>query len=59
MRALSLQTMKKVYVEPKVELLEARVEKGFAGSGTGNNPGDLEPVPEDPNNNDISDDFGK
>jgi len=25
---------KRVYLTPKVELIEARVEKGFAGSGT-------------------------
>ncbi len=38
------KNVKAMYVAPVVELLEARVEKGFAGSGE-LIPSDLEPVP--------------
>lgn len=38
------KNVKAMYVAPVVELLEARVEKGFAGSGEFS-PTDLEPVP--------------
>lgn len=33
------KNVKAMYVAPVVELLEARVEKGFAGSAGGNDPG--------------------
>lgn len=32
------KNVKAMYVAPMVELLEARVEKGFAGSAQGNDP---------------------
>lgn len=53
------KNVKAMYVAPVVELLEARVEKGFAGSGedgTHFNPSELEPVPQAPVNN-INDAF--
>lgn len=49
--------VKNVYVAPVVELLEARVEKGFAGSG--NHSGDLEPVPEAPESVDDDEFMGR
>lgn len=53
--------VKNVYVAPVVELLEARVEKGFAGSGNGQefNPGDLESVPASPESVDDDEFMGR
>jgi len=31
-----MKNVKKAYMTPMVEVMNARVEKGFAGSGTGN-----------------------
>lgn len=46
---------KKNYMSPMVEILNARVEKGFAGSGSLDPhsavPGDLEGVDPNPNDN--------
>ena len=36
--------MEKFYVAPEVEVLEVEVEKGFAGSGQGEDLGDGDPM---------------
>lgn len=55
-----MKKKKAKYVAPEVELMEARVERGFAGSGNepGWRPSELEPVtPAEGPGSDISDDF--
>lgn len=39
--------MEKKYVAPEVEVLEVMVEKGFAGSGGGVTPPDIDDTPVD------------
>jgi len=41
-----MKNMKKAYLAPMVEVMNARVEKGFAGSGNagGNNGGYINPI---------------
>ncbi len=34
-----MKNMKKAYLAPMVEVMNARVEKGFAGSGSGSSTG--------------------
>lgn len=51
------KNVKAMYVAPVVELLEARVEKGFAGSGNFR-PNELEDVPQaEGTNSDLTNGF--
>lgn len=53
------KNVKAMYVAPVVELLEARVEKGFAGSEAPFHPSELEDVPmAEGTNSDLSSGFG-